>query len=377
VLLYGWWNPPFIVFALSVVACATAKGFAKAKGYRAWVNAFLCILAAALTLVALFNYFMDPLWCFDHSHRWNRRQVGFNERLQKTNLVTFREFPYRSLLIGSSRVAALNQNDFQGAGAFNYAAATMIPAEYGEYIRYARERNGKGFETILIGVDFFGSNANYKRTFEPPERYFETSNSFLYRYRMLLAGDTLRYSMDNLEANGTNVRGTYDRCNVRTPRSRSQAYWSSLMRDQFVWFSTEGYGGNYRYDERLKAKLQKLRQDNPGSRFVVFTTPVSKPLFCLMLKLNRLPDYERWLRDLVEVYGGVYHFMDLNSVTRDYGRAFTDCDHVYPAIGALIAHRVMGIPDQAMPADFGKLVTQRNIDEILAEVRAHCYECGN
>jgi len=359
-----------------VVFCRNAAGSARKNEYRSWVKGSLGALAALLALVALFNYLMDPLWCFDHCNRWNGRQIGFNERLQKTNLVTFRDFPYRSLLIGSSRVAALNQNDFTGAGAFNYAAATMIPAEYGEYIRYARERRGRDFETILIGMDFFGSNASYKKTFEAPERYFETSNSFLYRYRMLLTGDTLSYSVSNLKANGKQVRGTYDRGNVRTPSARSRADRENLMREQFVWFSTEGYGGHYRYDERLKEKLQKLKHDNPGTRFVVFTTPVSKPLFCLMLRLNRFPDYERWLRDLVEVFGGVYHFMDLNSVTRDYDRTFTDCDHVYPAVGTLIAHRVLGIPGKAVPADFGKLVTKRNIDAIIAGVRAQCHECG-
>lgn len=374
-MLYGWWNPPFIPFAFGVAACRRAGRYT-GNGFRPWLNAFLGILAAVLTLVALFNYFMDPLWCFDHSNRWNGRQVGFNERLQKTNLMTFRDFPYRALMIGSSRVAALNQNDFEGLGAFNYAAATMIPAEYGEYIRYAREMRGRDFETVLIGLDFFGSNANYKRTFEPPERYFESSNSLLYRYRMLLTYDTLRYSVNNLKANGKQVRGTYDRCNVRTPRARSQVDRTDLMREQFIWFRTEGYGSNYRYDDRLKEKLRKLQQDNPGSRFVVFTTPVSKPLFCLLLRMNRLPDYERWLRDLVEVFGGVHHFMDLNSVTRDYGRTFSDCDHVYPATGALIAHRVLGIRDASIPADFGRLVTKRNVDEVIAGIRAQCAECG-
>ncbi|HOP41492.1 MAG TPA: hypothetical protein PLI53_10670, partial [Geobacteraceae bacterium] len=110
-------------------------------------------------------------------------------------------------------------------------------------------------------------------------------------------------------------------------------------------------------------------------RFVVFTTPVSKPLFCLMVRLNRLPDYERWLRDLVDVFGEVYNFMDLNSVTRDYLRNFSDCDHLFPEAGTLLAHRVLGIPDQSLPPDFGKLVARRNIEETIAAVRSQCTDC--
>ncbi|MRR33347.1 FUSC family protein [bacterium] len=374
-LLYGWWNPAFIPFAYGAVLLRRTHHTFKGNDFRAWVTAVACFLAVILSLVALFNYTMDPLWCFDHDNRWNRRQEGFNERLQKTNLATFRKFAYRSLLIGSSRVAILNQNDFGGMGTFNYAAATMIPDEYGDYIRYARERNGRAFETVLIGLDFFGSNANYKKTFEEPEHYFSATNSLLYRYRMLLSFDTLRYSKNNLMSSGKNVRGAYDRANVRTPKIMSPADRESLMREQFVWFRTEGYGKNYRYDEGFKEKLRKLKRDNPTTTFTVFTTPVSKPLFCLMVRMNRLPDYERWLRDLAEVFGGFYHFMDLNSVTRDYRRTFSDCDHVYPATGALIAHRVMGVSDDVIPADFGKLVTPRNVEQIIAGIEEHCIEC--
>jgi len=352
-----------------------SKSLAGRKKYRAWVRWFGYSLALGLTLIALFNYVIDPLWCFNHTNRWNREQVGFNERLQKTNLLTFKDFDYQCLLIGSSRVAVLNQNYFKSVGAFNYAAATMVPDEYESYIRYARQKNGNSFSTILIGMDFFGTNENYLKSFEIPEQYVTTANSFLYRYKMLLTYDTLRYAKNNLNAGGDKVRGTYDRCNIRTPKIHSLELRDSLVRNQFIWYSVLGYGKSYRYDEKLKEKLQKLKADNPGSQFIVFTTPISKPLFCLMVKSNRLPDYERWLRDLVEVFGSFYNFMDLNTVTRDYLRTFSDCDHLNSAAGALLAHRVLGIPDTSLPADFGKLVTQDTIEETIASVREQCADC--
>ena len=376
ILLFGLWNPSFIPFVCGIVLLATPGRPVREKAYSGWAKVFLCAVGVILTLIALFNFAVDPLWCFGHVNPWNMKQAGFNERLLKTNLVTFGDFRYRSLLIGSSRVAVLNQNDFKGMDAFNYAAATMVPEEYGEYIRYAAQRKGKGFENIIIGMDFFGSNGNYRKTFEPPDFYFDTAGSMLYRYRMLLAWDTLRYSMDNLRGGGGKVRGTYDRCNVRTPKPRTFEERKRLVREQFIFFKTEGYGKNYRYDENLKEKLVRLKLDNPGASFMVFTTPVSEPLFCLMIRMNRLPDYERWLRDLVQVFGRVWNFMDLNTVTRDHEHTFTDLDHVYPATGRLIAHRVLGIRDENVPPDFGKLVTRDNIDEIIAEVRSQCAECG-
>jgi len=375
-LIYGLWNPPFIPFVCGVLLFATASRAAEKKTYSGWAKGFLCFFAGIQSLVALFNFVIDPLWCFNHTNAWNGKQIGFNERLQKTNLVTFRDFRYRSILIGSSRVAVLNQNDFEGMNAFNYAAVTMIPEEYGDYIRYAAQRNGRGFENVILGMDFFGSNVNYRSVFEPPRFYFGTTNSILYRYRMLLSSDTLGFSMDNLRGGGGKVRGTYDRCNVRTPKARTPAERERLIREQYEWYRTVGYGKNYRYDENLKEMLAGLKRENPGASFIVFTTPVSKPLFCLMTRLNRFPDYERWLRDLVLVFGGFYHFMDLNSITREHARMFTDLDHVCPATGALIARRVIGIRDESIPPDFGKLVTRDNIDQVIADIRSQCSECG-
>ncbi|MDD2319464.1 MAG: hypothetical protein PHO83_05360 [Geobacteraceae bacterium] len=374
-LLVGWWNPPLLPCVFGLLLLGRSKSPAGRKKYRAWLRLTAYSLAIGLTLVTLFNYTIDPLWCFNHRNRWNAEQVGFNERLQKTNLVTFRDFDYRSLLIGSSRVAVLDQNQFRGKAAFNYAAATMVPDEYGDYIRYARKQNGKTFTTILIGMDFFGTNANYQKRFEKPEYYFSEANSFLYRYKMLLTYDTLRFSKNNLNAGGSEVRGTYNRGNVRTPKLGTREGRENLVRNQLFWFSAIGYGNNYHYDGRLREKLRRVREDNPGANFVVFTMPVSKPLFCLMVKNNRLPDYERWLRDLVDVFGAFYNFMDLNTVTRDYLRTFSDCDHLYPETGTLLAHRVLGIPDDSLPADFGKLVTRQNIDEIIASIQAQCTSC--
>lgn len=42
-----------------------------------------------------------------------------------------------------------------------------------------------------------------------------------------------------------------------------------------------------------------------------------------MVEEGKLDDYERRLRDLVDVNGEIYHFEYLNSVTRDNGQNFS------------------------------------------------------
>ncbi len=368
-LLYVWWNPSFVPFVCGVLLLRKKSLRFKVSSFGGWVYATLFSLLIVLTAVALFNYAIDPLWCYSHHNRWNGQQIDFNERQQKTNLVTFRDFRYRTLLIGSSRVVCLNQNLFRGMDAFNYAVNSMRPEEYAPYVRYAREQNGREFENIIIGVDFFGTNALLKRDFDPPESYIRTANSFLYRYRMLLCYDVLKLSKETIEKKKRLMLGTYDRFNVLTPTLFTPAEQEFVYRYQYGIKQTEVGDNNYRYDEGLKEKLMQLRRDNPRTKFIVFTTPVSEPLFRLMSRSGQFPDYERWIRELVDVFGSIYNFMDINTMTLDYRNTFVDLHHVRAETGAMIAHRVAGIPDESIPDDFGALVTRQNVDEIIARLR--------
>lgn len=94
-----------------------------------------------------------------------------------------------------------------------------------------------------------------------------------------------------------------------------------------------------------------------------------------MLEEGRLDDYERWLRDLVDVNGEIYHFEYLNSVTRDNGQIFFDGSHYYPEVGKVIAQFVMENPDVERPSDFGMEISKSNIDARLEIIRKTVTEC--
>lgn len=48
-----------------------------------WLWITLGITVVLLLGAAGFNAWIDPLWTFDHAHRFNSIQAGFNERQQK------------------------------------------------------------------------------------------------------------------------------------------------------------------------------------------------------------------------------------------------------------------------------------------------------
>lgn len=334
--------------------------------YRTWLILTLTIALMPLIAIGAFNFFIDPMWTFSHAHKYNHIQIAFDERQQKTNHITFTREHYDTLILGSSRTTYMNQNDLTGHKAYNYSASGMLMEEYNGYTQYAKLKNGRDFDYIVIGLDFFVTNKNLKleNEYHPPSYYINQANQFGYRYKLLLSADVLEYSKKNYNASKSNVPVTfdYDRNNIKTLNRVPEAYRDERISQNLVSYKTNIYG-NYEYRD-VKKILTQLKQNNPHSTFLVFTTPVSRPLLTLICNEGLLPDYERWLRDSVDVFGQVYNFMYPNAITNDLNNYF-DGSHVYPDVEAMIAHKITGCQDDKIPADFGMLLTRDNIDQQL------------
>ncbi len=329
---------------------------------------FLIVFTALGSIVA-FNLFINPLWCFSHSHPLNNHQPGFNERQQKTNRAYFQGLEnYDTLLLGSSRTAYIDQYDFEGMRVFNYAADNMGPSEYEGWIDVATTIKGAPFKTIIIGLDFFGSSKNYDTFLDDyyhhkrPNDYLSKTSEPLYRYKRLLSLALLKQSWTCVWHTIHPTVSDYDRRNVRhcnvvvDPKTKSARIRRNL--DEYTYYLVK----QYRYRETWQASLRHLLNKYPKTTFIFFTTPVSKIFFeRFILEANHRKDYERWLRDTIDVVGKIYHFMDINSVTADMDNFF-DAHHVYAPIDRMIAKKISGSDDLSIPADFGKILTRRNID---------------
>ena len=79
-------------------------------------------------------------------------------------------------------------------------------------------------------------------------------------------------------------------------------------------YEADIYAG-YQYGD-IREKLTKIRDANPDSRLLVFTTPDSWPMFELMVRMGLYPYYRQWLTDIVDVFGEVYNFMTLNTTNQ-------------------------------------------------------------
>ena len=334
--------------------------------YKKWVRLFLSTVLAVIGLFALFNYTIDPLWTFCHSNRYNNAQPGFNERQLKSNRAYFCGLEqYDALLLGSSRTTYINQHDFKTMKVFNYSAVSMYPKEYRGWIEEAKKIKGTPFKTILFGVDFAASNNGpfgQQQIDSTPEssHYLDITTSFMYRYKMLFTMDTLDKSIESIEHSKDLGTIDYTRDNVKQTIRISDARKQQAINHQRGLYGNMVYGKGYHYNTKMKDYFKTIKKENPDTRFIIFTTPISVDLFKMMVQGGNLPDYKRWLTMLVDVFGEVYDFMGVNTITQNPTN-YTDLHHFYPEFGTLIADRMTGVPNSTLPKDFGILLNRQNL----------------
>jgi hypothetical protein len=337
--------------------------------FKSWATKLIITMLVILLSIGSFNYWMDPMWMFGTAHEWNDVQDVINERNQKANRIYYQPFAPDTLLIGSSRSTYIDEHEFVGMNAYNFSVANMSVQEYDSAIRYAKEHSKKKIGTIIIGLDFFKSSYYESNVKFSIYTYADTLTEWQ-RWNSLLSYDITKYSYRNFKASLTDqpqfIR-TYDRHNVATtPRLPADEAKEELEKKVIKFKET--FYGKYKYSAQYKSILANVKKNNPDSEFIVFTTPISEPLFQALVESGTYPHFEKWLREVVGVYGGIYNFMDINTVTKDTSNYF-DGHHFYPEVGTLIAHRISKEEDPKLPKDFGKYITAENIDPYLENLR--------
>lgn len=346
--------------------------------YKAWILTTTVLVTVIGTSLVLYNYLMDPLWIFSHSNKFNAIQDGFNERQQKINKITFGNSQYDTLIIGSSRSTYINQHELKGHLAFNLSASSMKIDEYNDFIEYAKKINKKDFEYIILGLDFMSTNVNREMAAEHPQNYFDTANHFLYRFKVLTSLDTLKLSKDvfnsSINNRPVNNKRYYDRFNVAYANELGEKNrQNSMLQYIYSFYRTEK---EYRYDPQIKNMFEQIARNNPNSTFILFTTPESMPRFQIQMENeDHWNGYKQWLEDITDVFGAVYNFMDINSITENLSNYY-DSQHFYPEVGTLIAHKIMG-SEVDIPEDFGIIVTPSNLRHQISEIQERIHLNAN
>jgi hypothetical protein len=336
--------------------------------YKEWFKKLLMISMLVISPLVIgvmyFNYYIDPLWNFDHKNEWNDYQVGFDERQQKTNYILSRPFQYESLLIGTSRVTYMDQHEFKDEKVFNYSLSSLHIDEYLPYIEFAEKQNGEPFDKVYMELYFESFNKNSKNHLGEPVTYFEKAADPVNKYTSLFSYNTFKQSLENLRASKANEYSgprSYNRDNVAVttyPNTRLPA-----LLDRFInHFEANQFKDKYPYDEEYKEKLVEIKKQNPQTEFIVFTDPIPAERMDIVLSNPVYWEaYERWYTEMVEVYDKVYSFQSINSISTDR-QYWLDWFHYYPNIGS---EMIATIENRGNKDSFGIIVTKENLNDYL------------
>lgn len=337
------------------------------KLYRIWFLRTITTIAVVTVITGVLNFVLDPLWCFGNSNSLNQTAIVIDQRQQKTNQLTFESKTYDAIIIGSSRSEAIPPDEFGMEKVFNYSVPAIFPDEYISYLHFAQSRQTQHLKTIYLGIDFFGSNRNRVAVNPPPETYFSQAERSSYRFASLFSLGPLRSWLKRRFESNYYYR--YDRQRgMLIPRTLTAGEIDRFTRKRLSVFRENFYlNQKYVYNTNLCSTFRAISEEFPNTRIIPYTSPVSLPLLQILVDSGRYPDYEHWLRDIVETYGFVYHFMDANSITRDQ-KNFYDADHMYPSSAQLIAHRLTG-QKAGLPVDFGIYITKETLEEQIAKLR--------
>jgi len=321
---------------------------------KKWNIAVLCASLVIPLAVMAINYYMDPFWCFPFSHKYNRYQEIINERIQKTNYLTYGDTVYQGILIGTSRSTCINQHSFKGITVFNYSCNGLRLREYEKYIKYAKKRCGGTVKYIFLGLDFSQTQefietqplittAGNEKSMDP-DQIIAQVNSLLHRIKTLLSVDSLKYSVQNFRNNFKIPTYYYTRDNVKVHSGYPPQVLDKIISLYLDYYKKKWFP-HYTYSNKYVSILKKIKSENKDATIIVYTTPDCDILLKEYVNHGLLDSYFRWVSEIVTVFGGCYHFMYPNKVTHDYYKYFHDTNHTNPNVGDMIAG-VIFIPNR-------------------------------
>jgi hypothetical protein len=239
-------------------------------------------------------------------------------RYVKARNIYKRESQYNTLLVGSSRVMNIGDTTIGQHRIYNFGLLGGMPGEYADYIAWSRKH--QPIKTVIVGLDFYGSSKNGLKgindlgvVIRTPREYtsdieVETpvSNFFTIfefpRFKRLV---NAQFFDQKLVAKKPDADG-----------------W---IRKQ--WGIYENAYAHYEPDPDLEKKYVAIKTAADGTELKVFVTPVTQPLYELMLQNKLQRQYEDFLRLLVKTYGTVYNFLELNDFTGN-PQNFIDENHL-------------------------------------------------
>lgn len=315
----------------------------KKHNFIIWSIIFFIPTFIFIICPAIYIFLVDPLWQWDHPWHLTRWHRPFNERMQKTNYLASHKLNIDTLIVGSSRSSYINPEWLGTGNGFNYAVSSGKPSEFATHISYVKKRSKMPLRLVVIESSF-GHALAVDTTFEEPQKYIDDAEDWTKKYKNLFSRDTYKLAKNSRRSPLYNYY-LYEGDILHSSRYPYRKYEDNQAKQKVIEYDIKTYRENVynkEYDESFPEHLSDIHKAIGDTDFIVYTTPVSKPMMQLLYDMGRMDAYERWLRDLVSEFGVIYHFMYPNKITMDLC-SFNDAHHPTIDISEEIVKIITGL----------------------------------
>jgi hypothetical protein len=363
--------------------------------YRLFLRRFAMIVALLLSLIAAFNYLIDPYGLFGRpvTAGFDQQKEGVRSYIRFTKAL---QLPLRrpaTILLGSSRVHdGMNPEDPLLAAyqpVYNLGINMLRIKEALRYVRHATEN--APVKRLIFGLDLFMFNGKEIENPSLDDDLVGRRVRWLdYLYRPLLSKSAVMGSVSTIEASRaqpgrreflSNGYRPGQFVNYRLLDYRKLHAYTNLV---FLSRSVTGtpYYGVFSTDEGTYRDFVELLAlcRAKGIETVLFISPAHATLDGEVVRQVGLWDVmENWKRRIAAISAEynvpLWDFSGYNSVTTEAVKTpmqyYWDSSHYTELVATMILGRILGkTPDGiTIPGDFGILLTPSSNETHLAQIR--------
>lgn len=352
------------------------------KAYRRFNLIFLAICLPGLLSAGLFNVFVDP-YGVTYSpvlDNFNNLKIEKFNNVRLFKAVDVMRLRPKNILLGSSRTdIGLDPNHPAVATQNSYNLGLVGPNMY-EVRRYFEHAltNQPEVKTVVLGLDFFMFNG-----------YSENSPDFdeeRLSKKSLTLQDSINvsFSISAFQTSLQTVKSSVksDAYYLYHPNGHRYVYGNKPdepLKNKFKnmltgFLKSSGYYAKHQFSQKylddLKAVVETCKEKNIELR--IFISPSHAAQFNAIKEAGLWTNFEDWKREVVKI-APVWDFSGYNSITTepisDGMKNYWDSSHYRKEVGDLVLNRLFQMQEEAIPNDFGVLLTTDNIEAHLKKVR--------
>ncbi|HME44523.1 MAG TPA: hypothetical protein VKF36_15645 [Syntrophorhabdales bacterium] len=348
---------------------------------KTWFYSALGIIVLGFLIVGLANYVLDPYGLFRKDFSW--QFVEPNNDFIKPRYVTEHPLRYDCFVFGSSRANNIDVRKIKGYSCYNMFCNGEVPHEHLGNLKYMLKKGVK-IRLVLVQLDDFSFRTDPAQRLNDPLRhpYPPVLNQHLLPYY-------LRYlfSLHAQHIMSPVIEGYWGK--IMGKKDTRVGYYDVTNTGQIlvpgVDKQIEENADAHRKDPRFTEKIEGATGDNMkgtindltqmvrllkahGIRSIFFMSPPYKTWF-VDLDMDAFSRFERELAKLTDFYD----FSGINSITKDPLNYYNP-SHFRVPIGDMMLARILGDKTVRVPSDFGVLVTSKDVEAHLRDLRQQVAE---